>query len=595
MRLRPSSDHSQRTLRTAFITAVVILGAFAIAFMQRSSSTPVFRGQLTNIGTKAGRTVTSMTFQNGEISEGISVDHLNVVLVPDLADISTGTPLSTAITSGKRVFGYKYTSGDGAAEIAAKLKADNGEPLSYSELFPGQFFASDEERGTGTGTFIAQFEEQKNISFLSLSAVMLERNARYVLVTTDAETSLTVRGLSSVCGDGKVNGSQEECDDGNENPNDRCTNSCKNNLMWSSVLFGGTRDEVNRLCSELIDQGYRGWRLPLATELEQKFGDNQEQAPINPWAPRSINGYSGVLWSNSSVPPVNQRNAYAVYNLSTGLTQPEAENQYITAVCVDGSTPYHDCTDSDLSAYQIENRHVNDYFHQSLFTKGSVHFSVGQENNDVVDTCVDAGTVEEHWCAAGDKYSGQYFCPYGFGCLDGACNETLPPGQQQIAAPTKIVSATLVEGSQYVEDGHLQSDQWLHVHYTNKADDCAGLYNDNGVLLSADRANTLPVACVDSTEKSFFLPHSEGDIYLRESDWTQPIVEGDIVKLCFGFGYCGSTAEVSLAECDNGNLRCTGGLIPTCNDLLYSTPSCSFDGPRCCNAAGACQESLSCQ
>lgn len=194
-----SSDCALHKLRMALIGTAVVLGAFALVFIQEYptftlSSFGSFAGSLITIGEIGGRTVTHISFDAGETSETLLVSNLNIIFTPDAPDISHGALLSDALTSGKRVFGYKYASRNATQEIAAQQRAVLGEPITFSELFPGQFFASDEARGDSS--FITDFEAQKNISFLPLSEVTLERNARYVMVTEDAAAALQVRGVN---------------------------------------------------------------------------------------------------------------------------------------------------------------------------------------------------------------------------------------------------------------------------------------------------------------------------------------------------------------------------------------------------------------
>jgi len=224
----PPTAH-RHYLRIFSGTMAVILGVIVLFFIVRfSDSRSVDRrfsltGSVTEIGVKGGRTVTNVTFDHGEVSETLPVASMNIVLIPDVNDISDGAPLSLSLSAGKRIFGYKYSSRDAAAEIAAKERADNGEPLTYSELFPGQFFASHAEQNGDT--FIASFETQKNIAFLPLSAVTLEKNSRYVIIASDTGTTLKVRNVPW-CPNGTREGS-EECDDNNIVDNDTCTNTCK--------------------------------------------------------------------------------------------------------------------------------------------------------------------------------------------------------------------------------------------------------------------------------------------------------------------------------------------------------------------------------
>lgn len=182
-------------------------------------------GAITNLGVRGGRNVQQATFSAEETSVIIPVDSMTIVIVPARQDVSGGAALSEAMSAGKRVFGYKYASASASQEIAARARANAGEPLSYAELFPGTFFVSDEARAAST--FIAAFEAQKNIEFLPITDVTLEADARYVVVATDTETAFTISGLGAEasCSDGIIT-APETCDDGNATPGDGCDDTC---------------------------------------------------------------------------------------------------------------------------------------------------------------------------------------------------------------------------------------------------------------------------------------------------------------------------------------------------------------------------------
>jgi len=219
-----SSETQRDTLRNTkvqFIWAAVVLTAlllFSIGF-KGSPSSPL-AGSLTEIGIKNQRRILLLSFDQGEISEPLTADALSLAITPSTDashNFSDGANLSDAITRGARVFGYKYSSVNATAEIEAKTRADNGEPLTYDELFPGTFFTSTSERAASN--FIESFESQKNITFLPLAEVTLQKNERYVFVAQETGASLTVRGLQW-CGNGTVV-APEECDGG-----DACSESC---------------------------------------------------------------------------------------------------------------------------------------------------------------------------------------------------------------------------------------------------------------------------------------------------------------------------------------------------------------------------------
>ncbi len=273
-----------RTLRhqTALITLLFLTAAVAMVLVLRNSEqsfmstdgiplpfggrNSTLPGSITTIGTKGIYPVTDVSFDNGETSEVLPTNTINFILTPDSPTISGGAPLSAALPFGKRIFGYKYTSRSAATERA------NINAVTFAEKFPGQFFVSAEQRSFDS--YIGQFETDHGVTFLPLSLVTLDKNARYIVIANDAGTSVTPRGLAwcgdgrkseteacdgtdlsvqtcqtlgfdggtlscssscavvtslcttaPVCGNGVVEAS-EQCDDGNNIDNDSCDNTC---------------------------------------------------------------------------------------------------------------------------------------------------------------------------------------------------------------------------------------------------------------------------------------------------------------------------------------------------------------------------------
>lgn len=220
------------------------------------------RGALADIGARGGKRLVDVTFGNGETQEALAVDTLNFIVIPDGPDISHDAPLSVAVTPGKRLYGYKYSTGSASLERQRKAEADAGQPKTFPELFPGQFFASAEKRNDGSG-FISGFETEYSIVFRPLEEVMLERNARYVLIVEDAGTVVAVRGLT-LCGNDALepdgldqipgNADDEECDEGTGNGTGcvapygqmcpYCTSQCRSETMTGPFCGDGRCDAM---------------------------------------------------------------------------------------------------------------------------------------------------------------------------------------------------------------------------------------------------------------------------------------------------------------------------------------------------------------
>lgn len=196
-----TSFHRRRPPLILVATAVVITAAgFALSLEQRVDDAPLpfsvtsgLQGAITEIGRKGGKSVTAITFALGETKETLPQNALSIVVLQDDEGISHGAPLVAALTAGKRVFGYKYTSSNAVAERAAQALVDAGTPQLFPELFPGQFFASATARADID--FIEDFENL-GITFASPEDVTLEKNSRYVFLALDGGADLTVRGLA---------------------------------------------------------------------------------------------------------------------------------------------------------------------------------------------------------------------------------------------------------------------------------------------------------------------------------------------------------------------------------------------------------------
>ncbi len=171
-------------------------------FGTRSASV---RGQLSDVGsTTDNRPIVDMKFDAGEISETFGSGAVTfIVTPPDASSFSSGAPLSITLTAGKKFYGYKYTSVDATQEKAMQVLRNNppldaqGNPTAYtfSQLFPGTFFASDGELND-PHSFVNEFHETQDVTFVSVSQLKLEANTRYLIIAEEDGISMTVRGLT---------------------------------------------------------------------------------------------------------------------------------------------------------------------------------------------------------------------------------------------------------------------------------------------------------------------------------------------------------------------------------------------------------------
>jgi cysteine-rich repeat protein len=175
-------------------------------------------GSIQTIGYRNNVVIRDIAFDNGELFEELKgashFDSIDFLLLPDASDI-TQAPFCEALTDG-RYFGYLYTSRTSELE---RERAGQG-ALAYQ--FPGIFFTSAAQRADGT--FISDFETMHNIVFVDACDVHGLRNSRTILITNDAPTIFTARGVEW-CGDGEQQPG-EECDDGDSLNTNACTNEC---------------------------------------------------------------------------------------------------------------------------------------------------------------------------------------------------------------------------------------------------------------------------------------------------------------------------------------------------------------------------------
>ncbi|MEI8230171.1 MAG: DUF4215 domain-containing protein [Candidatus Peregrinibacteria bacterium] len=200
-----------------------------------SISSFALKGSLVPTGIQGGRNTYDITFAETESGELLSGSGMYSVVIPDSVTISDGAPLSAAF-SDKKFYGYRYSDIDASAEyaaaVAAQIALDQGDSVPFADFFPGEFFASNAMKADTAGhQFLSDFETNhsdvaasKLIRFHSFKDLTLKRNSRMIIVTLDADTAFTVRGVIW-CGDGMTNGN-ERCDDGNTVDGDGCSTAC---------------------------------------------------------------------------------------------------------------------------------------------------------------------------------------------------------------------------------------------------------------------------------------------------------------------------------------------------------------------------------
>ncbi len=173
------------------LLGIGIAGFFALQNRQGTMKDPL-AGEILPIESTLTGGVKQITFTNGETTEPLAPSAWNVVFVPNDDSVLTGVNFRELFTPGTNVFGYEYTSQDAATEFYEKQLYPTGQGNNFLNLYPGKFFASDSMIAHDP-TLIAFKQRHSNVTIRPLSSMTLDKNARYVIRTTDADTILRVR------------------------------------------------------------------------------------------------------------------------------------------------------------------------------------------------------------------------------------------------------------------------------------------------------------------------------------------------------------------------------------------------------------------
>jgi len=418
-----------------------------------SSSSPL-GASLVDIGMKGNKRITVVQFDNQEVSEPIAKDALSIVLTPhagstNASGFSVGAPMNLVLHHNKKLIGYRYSSFDAALERAAAVLADSGKPMTFSELFPGEFFASFQELQSGTTA--GHFSTLHGITFHPLQDISLDLDARYVLMALDdgilfraralqwcgdgvltgteacddrnnanndgcdgicrIENGYTCSGAPSVCipipficGDG-IKHPSEGCEDGNLFDRDLCSSTCAVQTLWSRdigpISAADARGDSGA-CTVLFDRGMTGWRLPTMAQLQAN-------------RPALLRfGMHGEFWTSDGNTPGDQTNLKTL-NIDTGVESvANADASQLSASCVMPTTSVtRFCFDNDHSTTPITDDNVSIY-EANIAGEWSGADLLKVES----DRCIDSNTLEEVMCNSDQVIMKQTVtCP----CSNGAC------------------------------------------------------------------------------------------------------------------------------------------------------------------------------
>lgn len=266
---------------------VVVLGFFALhtgtptPFVKDGIPIPFvtnasLKGAVALVERRNGIDVYNVTFHDGEQSVLFQQNKIYVVHIPNHESI-VNAPLDHVMkemtTQGHRVnfFGYRYS------DAAATMERRDIAARRFRDRFPGQFFASMKAREEDAlhDNSLSAFETANNVTFLPtdaspLSARLDKSGSLYVFVVNEKDgATLSPRDLG-VCGNSVPEGT-EECDDGNQNNADLCTNACKKGIPVPFDVSAGLPG---------IEGAYALTMTMLPAEADASITAGQEDVPL---------------------------------------------------------------------------------------------------------------------------------------------------------------------------------------------------------------------------------------------------------------------------------------------------------------------------
>lgn len=212
-------------------------------------------GNITSLGKRNGIDVFDVTFKNGEEFESMQMDKIYIVHVP--RGTGTPVPLDTVLTGSSgternlNFYGYRY-SDDNASSEKRDINA-----LKFKDRFPGQFFASEKARDEDAahGSILAAFAQANTITFLKTdgsdgSALLDPTGSLYVFIVNEMNGARIYVPKNPVCANGVLEAG-EECDDGDTDDMNSCSNACKTNIpLPFGAVCGNGVTESGEFCDD---------------------------------------------------------------------------------------------------------------------------------------------------------------------------------------------------------------------------------------------------------------------------------------------------------------------------------------------------------
>jgi cysteine-rich repeat protein len=200
----------------------------------------VLKGALQDIGAKDNRRIMNVTFDANEATVSLGKDLYFVRLPKGPFPMKNLSLAGMLPGSAYRYYGYKYTSPSATIERDMQARSFRGEPLSFNQMFPGQFFYGIGKTGNGqVPSVVDDFQTKRGVVFAPDFMVSLDEGALYVIVIDqDDPAAMTMRYENPVCGNGVVE-FPEQCDSATDGG---CSSQCR--LTYTSPALIITQESL---------------------------------------------------------------------------------------------------------------------------------------------------------------------------------------------------------------------------------------------------------------------------------------------------------------------------------------------------------------
>jgi len=263
-----------------------------------------FAGDINFYDRRNGIDIYEVTFLQGETSEIFENNAVYLARIPANNASVRNVPMDEVfrtLSGGEDVdyFGYRYVTSNAIYEVTARHDPD------FADRFPGWFFASAEAWAMDPqrGDMIAEFQASHGITFLatdgSVPAVSIAEDSLYVFVVNQPGGARFTPMQSPLCGNGNLDAG-EDCDDGNQNDADVCSNGCYYNVP---IPFGSGGEVLSIQVQTIADTAtaeYGETDIPLLRFQADASDDvTLDQLILNAEAGNLLSAENYTLWRDT--------------------------------------------------------------------------------------------------------------------------------------------------------------------------------------------------------------------------------------------------------------------------------------------------------